>query len=78
MENESAPILWGSVGGGVHLHTDILQQLDEVVDVADIWNVMNGYCLTGQQCGTDNLQGFVLGALRSDFATQQVAALYLE
>ena len=55
-----------------NLHTNILQQLNKVVDIADVGNVVNGHHVAGQQRGTNHLQGLVLGALRTDFTTEQV------
>ena len=60
---------------GSDLNPNILEQLYEVVDVADVGNIVDGYRLAGQQRGTDDLQGLVLGALWEDGAAQRVSAL---
>ena len=37
------------------LDTDIAQQLNEVVDVANVGDVVDGHLVAGEQRGTDNL-----------------------
>ena len=68
----------GTVAASLHLHANVLQQLDEVVDVADVGDIMDGYCLGGEQRCTDDLQCLVLGSLRSDITFERMAAFYLE
>ena len=58
-----------------YLHTDILQQLNQVVDVANVGDVLNGDGLAGQQRGTNDLQGLVFRALRNDGSLQRMTAL---
>jgi hypothetical protein len=69
-----------TIGGrqGGYLHADILQQLDEVVDIADVGNVADSDRLAGEQRGTDDLQGLVFGTLRRDGSTERMSALYDE
>ena len=67
----------GTISSG-HLHANLAQQLDEVVDVADVGDVTDGYRVCRQQRGTDDLQCLVLGALRGNGTAQQVSAFNLE
>ena len=57
-----------------YLHTNITQQLDEVVHIANVRNVTDNHLLLCQQCGTDYLQGLVLSTLWCDSSLQQMAA----
>ena len=60
------------------MHPDIAQQLNEIVDIADVGNVAYDDFIAGQQRRTDHLQRFVLGTLWGNSPFQQVSALYLE
>ena len=62
----------------LHLDTDVAEQLDEVVDVADVGDVANDHLVAGQQRGTNHLQRLVLGALWRNGATEQMPAFYSE
>ena len=57
-----------------YLHTNITQQLDEVVHIANVRDVTDNHLLLCQQCGTDYLQGLVLSTLWCDSSLQQMAA----
>ena len=57
-----------------YLHTNITQQLDEVVHIANVRDVTDNHLLLCQQCGTDYLQGLVLSTLWCDGSLQQMAA----
>ena len=46
----------------------VLQEGDEVVDIQDIGDIVNGYFLPGEQYGAEYLQHLVLGPLRADFS----------
>ena len=61
-----------------HLHTDVLQQQYQVIDVADVGDIAYDDLLTGQQRGTDNLKCLVLCTLRRNGAAEQMSAFYLE
>ena len=58
-----------------NLHADISQELDEVVYIADVRDVVDGHRLTGQQGGTDHLQGLVFGALWTNCTAQRMTSL---
>ena len=60
----------------LNLHTDILQQLDEIVYIADIRDVMYRHFLIGKQSSTDYLQGLVFCSLRGNLTTKRSAAFY--
>ena len=67
------------VGGQLaHFHAQVAQQLNELVDVADVGNVADGDGLRRQQYRAENLEGFVFGALGRDFAAQRFAAAYFK
>ena len=59
-----------------HAHT--FQQGNQVVDVQDVGQVVDGDFLIGEQTGTEDLHGLVLRALRDDFALQLAAAFDLQ
>ena len=58
-----------------HLHTNVAQQLDEVVDIEDVRYIGDAHRVAGEQCGTDHLQRLVLGTLRCDGSLQGVTTL---
>ena len=58
-----------------HFYSTVPEQLNQVVDIADIGNVVDGHLLACQQGGTDYLQCLVFGTLWCDFATQGIASL---
>jgi hypothetical protein len=52
--------------------------LDEVIDITDVWNIMDSDLLISKQGGADDLQRFILRTLWRNGTTQQVSAFYLE
>ena len=61
-----------------YLDTYLLEQLNQVVHIQDVRHVGDAHRLVGKDCGTDNLQGLVLGALRCDSTFERMTALYDE
>ena len=59
-----------------HLHTHILEQLNQVVHIQNIRNVLNAHSITRQQCRTNHFQRFILSTLRNNLTTQTMTALY--
>ena len=53
----------------LNLHTDILQQLDEIVYIADVGDIMYRHFLIGEQSSTDYLQSLVFCTLRGNLTT---------
>src|SRR5262249_39588620 len=53
-----------------HVHTHVLQQLNELVYITYIGNVTDGNFFRCKKGCADNLQGLILGSLRSDFSLQ--------
>ncbi len=49
-----------------YLHTDLPEQLDQVVHIRMSWHIGNAHGLIGKNGGTDHLQCLVLGTLRGD------------
>ena len=54
-------------------NTHLAQELDEVEGVEDLGDVGDGDFLAGEEHGTEHFEGFVLGTLGPDGATQGVA-----
>ena len=44
-----------AVRQSVDLHTNVAEKLDEVVDIADVWDIANHHLLICQQRSTDDL-----------------------
>ena len=61
-------------GDSLHLHFDVLQQLNEIVHIQDVRYVADNDRVTAQQGGTDNLQRLVLSTLWSNGTTQRMTA----
>lgn len=61
-----------------YLDTYLLEQLNQVVHIQDVRHVGDAHRLVGKDCGTDNLQRLVLGALRCDSTFERMTALYDE
>ena len=59
---------------GCHLHPDVLEQSDQIVDVENIRDIADPHCVAREQRGADHLQSLVLGTLRHDGSTQGMAA----
>ena len=59
-------------------HTDVFQQLYQIVDVANVGNIAYNNLVVGEQRCTDHLQGLVFSALRDDGSTEQVSAFDFE
>ena len=69
----------------VHINTQFgdsnphfTHQLDEIVYIQYVRDVMHNYFFICQQCGTDDLQHFILGSLRMNVAFQAMSSLYYE
>ena len=59
-----------------YLDTYLLEQLNQVVHIQDVRHVGDAHRFVGKDCGTDNLQRLVLGALRCDSTFERMTALY--
>ena len=57
-----------------HMHADVLQEANEVVDVDNVGHIRQTHFLVGEQRGANHLQRFVLRALRGDFAPKSAIA----
>ena len=55
-------------------HPEVAQQVDELVDVDDVWKVVDGHRLVREHHRTQDLQRLVFGPLRCDLPMQLVAA----
>ena len=62
----------------LHCNAHAFQQGNQVVDVEDVGQVVDGDFFLGKQAGTKNLHGLVLCTLRDDFALQLAAAFDLQ
>lgn len=62
------------VAHGFHVH--VFKETDEVVDIEDVGYVGNAHFFAGEDGGADDLQRFVFGTLRFDFAADAMAAFY--
>ena len=56
-------------------HAQVAQQMDELVDVDNVWQVVDGHGLRREQHGAKDLQRLVLGTLGDDLPLQAVPAL---
>ena len=61
-----------------YLDTYLLEQLNQIVHIQNVRHVADAHRLAGKDCGTDNLQSLVLGALRCDSTFERMTALYDE
>jgi hypothetical protein len=61
-----------------NLNPNVLQQLNEIIDIPDVGDVVDGHRLVSEQCGTDYLERFVLGTLWGDGSAKQMSAFYFE
>ena len=57
------------------LHAEVAQQVDELVDVDDVWQIVDGDRLGREHHRAEYLQRLVLGTLRDDLPLQAVPAL---
>ena len=69
-------IIMTAVSG--YLHTDFLEQLNQVVHIQDVRHIGNAHGLIGKNGSTDHLQRLVLGSLRGDGTLERMTALYDE
>ena len=69
-------IIMTAVSG--YLHTDFLEQLDQVVHIQDVRHIGNAHGFIGKNGGTDHLQRLILGSLRGDGTLERMTALYDE
>ena len=68
----------GILGRVSDFHPHLLKQLDQLQNIDNCGHIAHRYLLRGQQRGTQNLQRFVFGPLRSNFAVQRRPAFYFE
>ncbi len=63
------------VAAALDPHAELAEQRDLVVDIADLWDVMQHDRLVGEQCGGEQGQRGVLVARGRDTAVEPSAAL---
>ena len=60
----------------LHLHLHVAQELYQVIHIQDIRYIMDCHFFRRKQCCTNDLQGFILCALRNNLTGQPVTAFY--
>ena len=59
---------------GSHLHPDVFEQSDEIVDIENIGHITDPHIVAREQRSANHLQSFVLGSLWRDGSTQGMTA----